>query len=178
MKSAIISSLFPGIISILGFIITYISMKKSFINELKKQKNSVALEKMSTMPFEVLTLMDEMIHQDNDESKESSLLHFQEMMNTIYSYGSEESIRIISTMQKENYAISKNPNARNIYRMMSLYVLLATQIKYDVTEIAVCPKLWFEMRITDYKNESREIIKANNQLVKELKLNDKFIICD
>lgn len=178
MKIAIISSLIPGIITILGFIITYISIKKNFINELKKQKNSVALEKMSTIPIEVLSLLDEMIKTNNNENNENSLQHFQELMNTIYSYGSEESIRIISTMQKENYAIRDNTITRNIYRMMSLYVLLATQIKYDVTGTAVSPKLWFEMKITDYKNANSEINKANNKLVKELKLNDKFTISD
>ena len=74
IKGAIITALITGIISILGFIITYVSMKKSFKNELKKQRDSVALEKMSTMPFEVLVLMDEMFNSNkctNNQQKVS-----------------------------------------------------------------------------------------------------------
>ena len=72
IKGAIITALITGLISIVGFIITYASMKKSFENELKKQRDSVALEKMSTMPFEVLVLMDEMINSKNKTDKKLS----------------------------------------------------------------------------------------------------------
>lgn len=184
IKGAIITALITGIISILGFIITYVSMKKSFKNELKKQRDSVALEKMSTMPFEVLVLMDEMINSNKctnnqqNNNFDAAMNHFREIMNTIYSYGSEKAIRIVSTMQKENYAASGNTDNLDKYRLMSLYVLLATQIKYDVTEIAVCPQFWYEMRITDFSSNKSEFKKANNQLVKELKLNDEFKIVD
>lgn len=184
IKGAIITALITGIISIVGFIITYASMKKSFRNELKKQRDSVALEKMSIMPFEVLTLMDEMINSNkitDDKHKNGfndTMKHFNEMMNTIYSYGSEEAIRIVSTMQKENYAANGDTSKLDTYRLISLYVLLATQIKYDVTEIAVCPQLWYEMRITDFTSRRSELKKANNQLIKELRLNDQFKIVD
>lgn len=184
IKGAIITALITGLISIVGFIITYVSMKKSFKNELKKQRDSVALEKMSTMPFEVLVLMDEMINSKNktdkkqQESHNATLKHFGEIMNTIYSYGSEDAIRIVSTMQRENYAANGDKDKLDKYRLISLYVLLATQIKYDVTEIAVCPKLWYEMRITDFSKNKDEFKKSNNQLVKELKLNDEFKITD
>lgn len=61
LKGAIITALVTGIISIVGFVVTNISMKKSFKNELKRQRDNIALEKMSTMPYEVLVLMDEMM---------------------------------------------------------------------------------------------------------------------
>ena len=38
-----------------------LKVDKNFKNELKRQRDSVALERMSTMPYEVLVLMDEMI---------------------------------------------------------------------------------------------------------------------
>lgn len=61
LKGAIITALVTGMISIIGFIVTNASMKKNFKNELKWQRDSIALEKMSMMPYEVLVLMDEMI---------------------------------------------------------------------------------------------------------------------
>lgn len=183
LKGAIITALVTGIISILGFIVTNNSMKKNFKNELKRQRDNMALEKMSTMPYEVLVLMDEMIESgkgrnetQNKRIMEQNLKHFKEIMNTIYSYGSESSIEIVSLMQKENYATSKNDIFLDKYRMMSLYVLLATQIKYDITEIAVSPELWFQMRLTDYEVNKDEIKNANNKLVDELNLKKEFKI--
>ena len=183
LKGAIITALVTGIISNIGFIVTNASMKKNFKNELKRQRDSVALEKMSTMPYEVLALMDEMIESGkikNETQKkitmEQNFKHFKEIMNTIYSYGTEESIKIVSLMQKENYAANGKTASLDKYRMMSSYVLLATQIKHDVTEISVSPELWFQMRLTDYEANREEFMNANNKLVDELKLKEEFKI--
>lgn len=183
LKGAIITALVTGMISIIGFIVTNASMKKNFKNELKRQRDSVALEKMSTMPYEVLVLMDEMIESGkikNETQKkktiEQNFKHFKEIMNIIYSYGTEKSIKIVSLMQKENYAVNEKTTPLDKYRMMSSYVLLATQIKYDVTEISVSPELWFQMRLTDYEVNKEEFMNANNKLVDELKLKEEFKI--
>lgn len=183
LKGAIITALVTGMISIIGFIVTNASMKKNFKNELKRQRDSVALEKMSTMPYEVLVLMDKMIElgKIKDETQkrktmEQNLKHFKEIMNTIYSYGTEKSIKIVSLIQKENYAANEKTTPLDKYRMMSSYILLATQIKYDVTEISVSPELWFQMHLTDYEANREELMNANNKLVKELKLKDEFKI--
>lgn len=183
LKEAIITALVTGMISIIGFIVTNASMKKNFKNELKRQRDSVALEKMSTMPYEVLVLMDEMIESGkttNETQKKKTMgqnfKHFKEIMNTIYFYGTEKSIKIVSLMQKENYAANGKTTFLDKYRMMSLYVLLATQIKYDVTKISVSPELWFQMRLTDYEANREEFMNANNKLVDELKLKEEFKI--
>lgn len=183
LKGAIITALVTGIISIIGFIVTNNSMKKSFKNELKRQRDNMALEKMSTMPYQVLVLMDEMIESGRNRNEtqnkrimEQNLKHFKEIMNTIYSYGSEKTIEIVSLMQKENYAAKRNDISLNKYRMMSLYVLLATQIKYDITEISVSPELWFQMRLTDYEANRDKFKNANNKLIDELKLKNEFKI--
>lgn len=183
LKGAIITALVTGMISIIGFIVTNASMKKNFKTELKRQRDSIALEKMSTMPYEVLVLMDEMIESGKikNESQQKKMMeqnsqHFKDIMNTIYSYGSEKSIKIVSLMQKENYAANGETTALDQYRMMSLYVLLATQIKHDVTEISVSPELWFQMRLTDYETNKERFMKANNKLVDELKLEEEFKI--
>ncbi len=76
LKGAIITALVTGIISIVGFIVTNTSMKKSFKNELKQQRDNIALEKMTTMPYEVLVLMDEMIESGkikNDVQKKKNM---------------------------------------------------------------------------------------------------------
>lgn len=183
LKGAIITALVTGIISIIGFVITNHSMKKNFENELKRQRDNIALEKMATMPYEVLQLMDKMMELediDNDNQKQvtlnMNLKRFKEIMNTIYSYGSERAIEIVSLMQKENYAANGNMADLDSYRMISEYVLLATQIKYDVTEISVSPELWLQMSLNDYCENKEKIKSANNKLVDELKLRKEFKI--
>ncbi len=183
LKGAIITTCVTGIISIIGFVVTNVSMNKNFKNELKKQRNSVALEKMTTMPFEVLKLMDEMIDSTkaggNSQKKNinmNSVKNFNMIINTIYSYGSEESIKIVALMQKENYASTRKTENIDKHRAISLYVLLATQIKYDVTEISVSPELWFQMRLTDYEVMKPGIKMQTNKLIEELELRREFLI--
>lgn len=87
---------------------------------------------------------------------------------------SEEN-KIAATMQKENYTL-RNTVSFNKYRAISMYILLATQIKSDVTGIRVSPELWLEMKITDYANNKDEFKKVNNDIVRELKLGSSFCI--
>lgn len=99
----IISTIITGAISIFGFFITYFSMTKSFKNESKKQRASVALDNMSTMPLQILDLLDELLNMSKTSDKKNInliLSNFQKILNTIYSYGSENAIKIASTMQK------------------------------------------------------------------------------
>ena len=72
-------------------------------------------------------------------------------------------------MQKENYEKAKTKQFEK-YRAISLYTLLATQIKYDVTGIAVSPEFWLQMKLNDYSVSKSEFKKANNLIVKELNL--------
>lgn len=176
LKGAIITALVTGIISIIGFVVTNLTMRKNFKNELIKQRDSIALEKMATMPFEVLDLMDRIIKSKGNWNENLELEKFKNMMNEIYSYGSEKAISLVALMQKENYATNGDASKMDKFRVMSLYVLLATQIKFDVTGIYVNPELWFRMRITDYEKNRENVKTANNQLVKELGLSDKMII--
>lgn len=176
LMGAIITALVTGIISLIGFVVTNVSMKKNFKNELIKQRDGIALEKMATMPFEVLDLMDRMMEAKGGRNAKQELDNFKRIMNEIYSYGSEKVISLVAFMQKENYASNGDPNKMNRFRVMASYVLLATQIKYDVTGIHVNPEFWFKMRITDYEINRNEIREANNRLVQELNLNKKMKI--
>ena len=152
LVGVIITSVVTSIISIIGFVVTYKSMKRNFKEELEKEKTSIHIEKMSSIPYKILELMD-----------------------TIYAYGSENAIKIAATMQKENYTLT-NKGIYNKYRVMSMYILLATQIKCDVTGIRVSPEFWLQMKITDYENNKSEFKKANNDIVEELNLEKSFYI--
>lgn len=170
LKGAIITAIITGVISVIGFVVTNMSLKNSFKNELARQRDNIALEKMSTMPFEILGLLDKARSSKTIESEEVV-----KILNIIYAYGSEKAIAIATLMQKENYKKEEMGN-RNRFRIMSAYILLATQIKMDVTGVCVNPEFWFKMRITDFESTKKKIVEANNMLVSELELDDRFYI--
>nr|WP_308742088.1 hypothetical protein [uncultured Anaerocolumna sp.] len=174
INTEFVKILVPAIISILGYFVTTLTISKNFKNELSKQKSNLHIEKMSTIPYKVLMLLEGI--QDNSLKEDELLSEIKILINTIYSYGSKEAIELVSLMQKENYAMAIETGTVNKYRLMSFYVLLATQIKYDVTGILVSPNLWFQMKLVNYQDVKEKIKEANNKLVDELELNKKFKI--
>ena len=62
LVGVIITSVVTSIISIIGFVVTYKSMKRNFKEELEKEKTSIHIEKMSSIPYKILELMDSIIN--------------------------------------------------------------------------------------------------------------------
>ena len=54
LVGVIITSVVTSIISIIGFVVTYKSMKRNFKEELEKEKTSIHIEKMSSIPYKIL----------------------------------------------------------------------------------------------------------------------------
>ena len=169
---ALITALISGGVSGIGFVVTYKSMKNNFREALKKEKTSIHIEKMSPIPYEILELLDNLMRAG---AKDAFLQDFTVLLNTIYAYGSEKAIKIAATMQKENYTLQNRTSAIN-YRVISLYILMATQIKSDVTGIEISPQFWLEMRFNDYLQNKDTFKSVNNAIVKELNLSEKFLI--
>lgn len=165
----------PTIISIIGFVVTFISLNKSFKDELNKQRMGVHIDKMSTIPYDILKLLDTII-QSTNQNQGVAIEDMYCLLNNIFAYGSEKAIQLAALMQKENYSNAENPERMNRYKAMSLYILLATQIKYDVTGIIVSPEFWFQMRLTDYENNKEHFKTEINQLIKELHMRNDFLI--
>ena len=177
--STILTVSIPAIISILGFIVTYMSMKKSFQHELRQQKVNIQLEKMSVVPYEVLKFMQDLIDSGKNGRKISEaeiIRRMNELYTTIFAYGSPAAIAILSSMQSENYINATIPQNQNKYRMMCYYILLAVQIRFDITGQIITADKWFKMRLTDYDSNRNEISQANNKLVEELSLSKEFLI--
>lgn len=197
--------LIPASVTLIGFVVTFFSLRESFKDEIRKQKSNIALEKMSTVPFETLDLYETMmaptkiqkqineiekkkqlssadrtnIKNLNNQIKETqaSLLDkITKLYNTIYAYGSVNAIKIVSSMQKINYGLRPDSANEDKWIIMAHMILLASQVKKDVTNVTVNPQKWFEMKITDYE-EKREIFDPLvNKVVSELGLDDNFKI--
>lgn len=204
LKGVIITAVVTSLISIIGFILTNFSMRKSFKNELAMQRDTTALEKMSSIPYETLDFYDitiktgkinkelnkynkpnlnkqELIQKKKMEAEKKQsddfiLNKMNYLYNTIYAYGSPKSIQIVSKMQSLNYVLGENSNESEKMEVLACMILLATQVKKDVTTVVVNPKYWLRMRLTDYHTKHDEIDSAINRVVNELKLDKNFLI--
>lgn len=176
---SIVLSIVQVIISVVGVLITIYTLKKEFQNELAKQKANVQLDKMSMIPYEIMELLQNILDSKNNTKpnyQKELIEKMNKVFSTIYAYGTSTSINILATMQQENYQNTLNSNNPKNYRAMAFYVLLTVQIRVDITGEIVSPEEWFKMKITDFQN-NRDMIKvANNQIVKELNLNSKFLM--
>lgn len=182
LKGAIITAVLTSIISIIGFVLTNKNMSKNLKNELKKEKTTLHIQKMSEMPYDILSLMDKMTKNSSSSSSSGEVLEefleeFGKIMNTVCAYGSKDAIKIASIMQSENYRMANEKKEnKNKYRILCFYSLLVTQIKYDVTNIVNSPELWFKLKINDYYKMRDKMIEENNKIVDELDLNEEFKI--
>lgn len=169
----IITTLVTNAITILGFVFTYTSIKKSFKNEISKQRQFISLDKISSLPYDIIELLDQMKKSKNNIDELRTKHEY--IFNSVYCYGTEDAIKIATTIQKEIYNCNTSPCREN-YRLLCQMMLLLSQLKYDATEVAISPKYWYQMRITDYKKIENEITEINNELVEELHLHTEFRI--
>lgn len=204
LLGAIITAIVTSIISIIGFIVTNISMRKSFKNELTRERDGIALEKMATIPYETLDFYDltmksgrveeeletylvgnlskqqliekKRLEQEQQMVAEQLLEKMNYLYNTIYAYGSPTAIKIVSKMQSSNYALTENSTEEERLKILAYMILLATQVKKDVTTVVVNPKYWLQLRINDYHINHEKIDAVINAAIKELKLDKKFKI--
>ena len=79
-------------------------------------------------------------------------------------------------MQKQNYANmleEVDTEAKNL--LVAYYVLLATQIRYDVTGEVINPFFWYEINFTDFEKHREKYKKYNHSVVNKLGLNKKML---
>lgn len=161
----------PASVTIIGFMVTYYLTKRNFKEEISKQKISILLGEMSMVPMEILGLMDKIL--DKKDSK-IILSDFKSLMARIFAYGTKDAIALVSNMQELNYRIASDPETADKSKIIAYYILLVCQIKYDLTGIKINPEYWYKMRLTDYINMRVNLVNANNEVVKNLKL-ERFL---
>lgn len=173
-----IKIILPASVTVGGFIINYFLTRNSIRREVEKKKSNIALEELSKVPLEVLQILDEMLdtkNKNNYKIKET-FNKFKGLMAKIFAYGTKDSIIIVSTMQEHNYNLMNNTPGETDYKIIAYYIILACQIKYDLTGIWVKPEYWYKMRLTDYSIKKADIDRANNDIVRTLNLNEMLLI--
>ena len=175
--AVILAACIPAVVTIIGFIVTYFLNKRNFKEEVNKAKVDATLEKISDLPYKILTLMDTMLQKNKTKGNEQANLRLiQEIMSLTFAYGSKDAITIVSSMQETNYLLAKEPDKVDKNKMIAYYILLACQVKYDLTGIKINPEYWYRMRMTDYKAMKENLDNATNKIVDELQLEDFLLV--
>lgn len=166
-SAVILSACITALVTIIGFVVTYFLNKRNFKEEVKKQKVNVNLEKIADLPYKIQLLMDTILEKRDNKTILSS---FKEIMTLIFAYGSKDAISLVTSMQEVNYKITAKPDSVDKLEVITYYILLLCQVKYDLTEIKINPQYWYRMRLTDYLKMKPSLDSATNRIVKELDL--------
>ena len=158
-------------VTIIGFVVTYFLNKRNFKSEIDREKININLDKIADLPYKIQELMNTILNQG---ANTKSLSDFKELMSLIFAYGSKEAIIIMTNMQQLNYRLADHSSDVDKSEVISYYILLLCQIKYDLTGIKINPDFWFRMRLNDYSTMEMELKKATNKIVEELKI-DTFL---
>lgn len=163
----ILSACITAFVTIIGFIITYFLNKRNFKEEINKQQININLDKIADLPYKIQILMDATLEK---KDYNTILKSFKDLMTSIFAYGSQDAISLITNMQELNYLLADTPNSTDKYEVMAYYILLICQVKYDLTGIKINPQYWFRMRLTDYSKTKEILDTANNNIVEKLNL--------
>ena len=170
--------LIPAGVTIVGLFVNYFATKSSIKNETKKQQRSIKLERLLLClenyqkAYRAIMTSSKLPEKEKERIIDEQALAFQEIMDYVYLYGSEEACKITSTWQQYNYL--ENQTSSNNITPVCYANLLSSQICLDVTGTCNKPSYYYKMKLTDY-NKTKDIIKeTHNKIVKDLKLDDRL----
>lgn len=158
--------------TIVGFVITFLLTRKSYRDEVRKNKIAIGADAMKEIPVELCKLMDGAagILKGTPITAEK----YADLMSRILSYGSKDAVSIAVHMQQLAYSNRDGQDEQMKWEALVAYALLITQIKYDLTSEVVSPESWFNLKITDYHTIRPKVVKMINELVDSLNLNREF----
>lgn len=157
----------PSVISLIGIIISYFSIKNSYKNDLKKMKMEKITEKIEDLPLEILNIMHNIL---NDSTSQKNIEDLSNFLYKVISYGSVDAVKIACCLQQTAY--SNNDS----FKLLAAYSLLITQLKYDLTGEIISPESYFQIKLKDYTKSREKIVKNINKIVNDLNLKKAFTI--
>lgn len=166
-------------VTILGFVITYFKTKQSFSNEVRKSKIAHNVEIIHSLPFDLGELMTRIQKQSANASAPRKDIFisadYEALMTKILAYGSADAVKIATEIQQTSFRSTQTGEDCG-KRLLILYALLITQLKYDISDEIISPESWFRLKINDYETTRNDVIQKINEYVDVLKLNKKFHI--
>lgn len=163
-------------VTIIGFVITYHMTTKSVGDEIRKNKVAHNVEMIHSLPLELCNMMAK-IQKSPGTNKKATIKQqdYEELMTKIFAYGSKDAVTLATEIQQTFYRIART-NEDYGQKLLILFSLLITQLKYDISDEIVSPESWFRLKINDYENVRNDMVLKINQLISELSLNEKFYV--
>lgn len=173
MKAFILShfdAIITSLITIFGLFLTYRGTKRSFKDEIRKEKITRSSEAIQSLTLDFCMILDKM------KDGEFSAQEYREMMSKVLAYGSNDAIKIVIKMQRLSYAMNNETQSVDTMELMATIALLITQLKYDLTSEIISPESWFLLRITDYETMRPKIVRHINSTIHELNLSLPLLV--
>ncbi|MBE5766802.1 MAG: hypothetical protein E7335_06540 [Clostridiales bacterium] len=154
---------------IIGFIVSVVMTRRNIKAETEKLKTSIAIEALQDALLKIFSFLSDSKMAKTDEEKEAITWEMMKAVQKVVAYGSKDAVVIAASFQENNYA-----GAPDSFRTLAYYAILAAQLKYDITGEVIAPELFFKFYLTDYAKNEAGIKNAIDELVEELKLNDRL----
>ena len=170
-----IIEIFSVIATLIGIYIAFRSLRTTMKYNIEQQKAERLMQKTETLPELILNLLSHMQGGDSAQLTEQ----LTKIYNIVYGYGSVDAIKITVAMQK-SFVGSTQPEGEptELKKMEPLcyMTLLISQIKYDVTGEIIHPISWFDLKINDLEEETRNgLVTIINNIVIYLGLNRNLV---
>ena len=163
----IITALVTILVAIVGFVVTNITIRREFKNDLKKSRDDVMIQNMKLIPQITLNLLDYCLGKSN--------IQFASSYESLMSYGTEETIKLAVHLQ-EVYNRASSAENLDANEIVCTYILIITQAKFDIMGIYVNPENWLKLKVSNYRKQRECFKDINNTIVKDLKLNRKLLM--
>ncbi len=146
-------------------------------NDAQLEQHKLQLEKLNGLQdtvYEFISMLErQYAYPDVNIPSFSELCN--RIFSTVTSYGSTDSVKIVTEIKKRVYLASNNSVDLPASDLIALFVLLAAQVKYDVTNVKTSPDTWYitnnyksvELNFNNFYTDSAEFI---NKTIKELHL--------
>lgn len=163
-------------VTIIGFVITYHMTTKSVGDEIRKNKIAHNVEMIHSLPLDLCNMMSK-IQKSSGNSKKPAIKQqdYEDLMTKIFAYGSKDAVTLATEIQQTYYRIAQTDENHG-QKLLILFSLLITQLKYDISDEIVSPESWFRLKINDYENVRGDMVIKINNWISQLSLNEKFYV--
>ena len=166
MKSFLISNwqwTVTTAITVLGLFITYKAIGRQFKNEVNRIKKEANLKIIQSLPSKVYELFSAIAMQASIEDMNSRMI---DVYTKVLCYGSESSIKIVNTFDKEEDKEKK----------IVILSMLFSQVKFDVTGEKMRSDMALEYFVPTRLYDEKKCKKAIKDLIKELALEESLYV--
>ena len=181
----LISTIITGIITIIGFAVTYFSMRRNFKNELQKQHKEVIVEKLSDSSDKFVkairicsnALSDNTLSVDDNGKVniDPNLFdQFDAAVAELILYGTDDMINVMYYASKKGSSIL--PLKHRLVLVISAFLLVFAMIRHEFTGVLTNPDNYFMIVISSYEEYFDLFKEYTNEIVTELKLNEGYMI--